>query len=221
MSEHTAEYALVPDLIARLGDRFPTITPVYFWATREGGRVGRESVGDRAIRLVAAFARRPKVLHPGDERILVKINDVLFAAAHAGAEVGIPVLAGVPLVSDLLDFSIGVQCSWFHISATSYQTADEEFLLALAERPQRPTLPQDVAGPLTAMELAELAESCCRELDWMQAREGMRHIKSAGGFQHSIFGGGYRPFFLLVCSNTRMPQPEPPDYAGSAVESEA
>lgn len=90
MSEHTAEYALVPDLAAKLSDRFASIAPVYFWGTREGGRVGRESVSGRASRVVAAFARRPKILHPGDESILVKINDVLFAAARAGAEVGIP-----------------------------------------------------------------------------------------------------------------------------------
>jgi hypothetical protein len=202
MSEHTAEYALVPDLVAQLGDRFPKIVPVYFWATREGGRVGRESISDHAVRVVAAFARRPKVLGPGDERILVKINDILFAAAEAGGEVGIPVVAGVPLVNTLADFSTGVPCSWFHVSATSHHpTADQEFLLALSEQPCRPALPQGVAGPLTQAELVDVAESCCHELDWMRAVDGMRHVKSAGGFQHPIFGGVYRPFFLVISSN--------------------
>jgi hypothetical protein len=202
MSEHTAEYALVPSLVTQLGERFPRVAPVYFWATREGGRVGRESMNHHAVRIVAAFPRRPKVLHPGDGRILVKLNDVLFAAAHAGAEVGIPVLAGVPLVNDLASFSIGSPCSWFHISATSHLATDHEFLLPLVDDLHRPILPQGVAGPLTQPELVDIAESLCEELDWVQVLDGMRHVKSAGGIQHPIFSGGYRPFFLLLMATT-------------------
>jgi hypothetical protein len=201
MSEHTAEYALVPDLVAHLGKHFPIIVPVYFWATREGARVGRESISNHTIRVVAAFARRPKVVRPGDERILVKVNEQLFAAARAGAEVGIPVLAGVPLVNNLVDFSIGVSCSWFHISSTSQPTADREFLLALSEEPRRPALQEGVSGPLTQMELVNIAQSWCSELDWMGAVDGMRYVKSAGGIHHPLFGGGYRPFFALMPSN--------------------
>lgn len=62
MSEHTAEYALVPDLVAHLGKHFSNIVPVYFWTTREGAHVGRESIGKHTVRVVAAFARRSKVL---------------------------------------------------------------------------------------------------------------------------------------------------------------
>jgi len=201
MSEHTAEYALVPDLIDKFSGRFPNITPVYFWGTREGSRVGHESVSGRVSRVVAVFARRPKVLHPGDKSILVKINDILFAAARAGEEVGIPVLAGVPLVNNLVDFSLEVPCSWFQITATSHRHEDYEFRLTLSGQPQRSALPKGVVGPLTKMELIDIAESSCHELDGMLALDGMRHVKSAGRFQHPIFGGGYRPFFLLITTD--------------------
>ncbi|NQT93803.1 MAG: hypothetical protein HQ559_13675 [Lentisphaerae bacterium] len=200
MSEHTAEYALVPDLVAQLAERFPTIIPLYFWATREGSRVGRESLIDAPVRVVAAFARRPKVFDPGDERILVKINDVLFAAAQAGEQVGIPVLAGVPLVNSLVEFSTGVRCAWFHIAATPSSAWEAEFWIPVSgeEGINHLELPQGVAGPLTGADVVDAVDSQCRDLCWEEALYAMRHVKSAGGYQHPLFGGGYRPFFLMM-----------------------
>lgn len=197
MSEHTAEYALVPDRITKLGDRWSTIVPLYFWSTREGSRAGRESVCHWPVRVVAAFARRPKVAHPGSESILVKFNDVLFAAAHAGAEVGVSVFVGVPLVTDLVFYSVGVRCSWFHITSPSKWNRDQELWLALSGQPQCAEPPQGIAGPLGATALADIAESESHELDWRSALEAMRYVKSAGRSQHPFFGG-YRPFFLLM-----------------------
>lgn len=198
MSEHTAEYALVPDLITKLADRCSTIVPVYFWGRREGSRAGRESVCRSPVRVVAAFARRPKVARPGSDSILVKFNNVLFAAAHAGAEVGVPVFAGVPLVTDLVFYSIGVRCSWFHVTSASKWSGDQELRLALNGQPQCAELPQGIAGPLSGTALADIAELESHELDWKFALEAMRLMKSAGGFHHPIFGVGYRPFFLLM-----------------------
>lgn len=201
MSEHTAEYALVPDLIAKLADRFPRVVPTYYWGTREGSRVGRESFDGRAVRVAAAFARRPKVTHPGCDSILMKVNDVLFATAHAGSEVGVPVFAGVPLVNNLVDFSVGVRCAWFHVTSTSDWSDDREFRLSLTCELLVPEPPEGVAGPLNQTQLLQIVESQCEQVDWMFALNAMRYVKSAGGMQHPIFGGGYRPFFLLMVAD--------------------
>lgn len=203
MSEHTAEYALVPDLAAKLADHFPRIAPIYFWRTREGSRVGRESGRGRTVRVAAAFARRPKVTHPKSNSILVKVNDIIFSAAHAGSEVGIAVFAGVPLVSDLADFSVGVQCSWFHVISASEWNMDREFRLMLRGELEQPELPEGISGPLSQSALVEIVKSQCEEVDWIRALDGMRYVKSAGGMQHSIFGGGYRPFFMLMVADHR------------------
>jgi hypothetical protein len=93
MSERTAGYALVPDLISHMSERFSHVFPVYFWSTREGARVGRESMEHHRVRVVGAYARRPKVIHPGDDKILVKVNDLLFSAAIEGTAFGIPIFA--------------------------------------------------------------------------------------------------------------------------------
>jgi hypothetical protein len=201
MSENTAAYALVPDIVAHLGKHFPHVIPVYFWSTREGARVGLESMGNQTVRVVGAYARRPKVIHPGDDRILVKINDLLFSAAQKGAEFGIAVFAGVPLVNSLADFSLGVRCSWFHIPGTSHAVTDCEFLLPVSEQSPMPTLQHGISGALTPAGIVEIAESQCRELHWMEAAEGMRSVKSPEGMHAGPFGGGYRPFFLVIPSN--------------------
>lgn len=201
MSESTAAYALVPDLVAHLGEQFPHVIPVYFWSTREGARVGLESMGNRTVRVVGAYARRPKVIHPGDDRILVKVNDLLFSAAREGAGFGIPIFAGVPLVNSLSDFSLGVRCSWFHLASTAQAAADSEFLLPISEQSPMPTLRDGISGPLTPTEIVEIAESQCRELHWMEAAEGMRCVKRPEGRYTGPFGGGYRPFFLVMPSN--------------------
>ncbi|MBN1290392.1 MAG: hypothetical protein JXB48_01010 [Candidatus Latescibacteria bacterium] len=163
--------------------------------------MGYESINKHTVRVIAAFAMRPKVVDPGDKKITVKINDTLFAAAQVGGEFGIPVLAGVPLVNSLTLFSVGVPCDWFLISESSQATVDCEFMLTLSKQPPRPTLPQNVKGPLTQMELVDIAQSCCHEQDWMRAEVGIRLVKNAGGLHNPIFGGGYRPFFLLMISN--------------------
>ena len=201
MSENTAAYALVPDLIAHIRERFPHVVPVYFWSTREGARVGFESMGSHPVRVMAAYARRPKVLHPGDDRILVKINSLLFGGARAGAEFGIPVLAGVPLVNSLSDFSLGVPCSWFHLAPTSQGVADSEFLLSVSEQSPMSTSQEGISGPLTPKDIVEIAESQCHQLDWMDAAEGMRCVKRAEGAYAGPFGAGYRPFFLVMPSS--------------------
>lgn len=198
MSEHTAEYAVVPDLSATLSGRYSRIIPVYFWSTREGSRVGCESGSDRPFRVVAAFARRPKVAHAGSESIVVKVNEILFSTAHLGTYFGVPILAGVPMINDLHDFFVGASCSWFHITSQSELNVDREFRLSLEGEVQNGSLPTGIAGPLSKTEIVEVVESQCRELDWLSVLDAMRHLKSAGRTRHPIFSCGYRPFFMVI-----------------------
>lgn len=60
MSERTAEYVLVPDIMHRLRQEFSSIVPFYYWASREGSvKVAHSYSGH--VRVVAAYARRPKI----------------------------------------------------------------------------------------------------------------------------------------------------------------
>jgi hypothetical protein len=199
MSENTAAYALMPDLVSHLSAHHRRIIPLRFSSTREGARTADESMGDRRVKVLAAYARRPKVTHAGDETILIKLNSLLFASARAGAGFGIPVLAGVPLVSSLLHLSIGVPCAWFLLEPV--EQADTEFNIRLSQPREVENPVSGVSGPLTREEIADVAASKCREMAWMLAAEGMRSVRDTEQGYRGPFGAGYTPFFLAMTAN--------------------
>ena len=115
ISEHTAEYILVPDLVRRLMPEFPDIVPLFFWASREGNTTAQWSMEGVPVRIVTAFPRRPKILPDRSNRILMKLNGQLFNYASESSGRGIPVIAGVPLVTSLPTLRLNARCCWFEI----------------------------------------------------------------------------------------------------------
>lgn len=112
MCERTAEYALVPALAKILQRDYKAAFPFWFSSTREGSAVADLPA---SFRLLAAFARRPKVLVSGDRVVTVKFGHMLFEVARKARSFGIPVLAGVPLVSALEGLAHTPECWWFLI----------------------------------------------------------------------------------------------------------
>ena len=112
MSEHTAEYVLVPNIVRQLSAHFCDIIPMYFWSTREGNRTADEFMSARPARILTVFPRRPKVSETVEERITMKVNQELIGYTRVSLSVMIPVFAGVPLVSSLLALRIESPCSW-------------------------------------------------------------------------------------------------------------
>ena len=113
MSEHTAEYVLVNDLVHRLSPAFPDLLPMFFWATREGNRTAIESMRNLNFRLLTCFARRPKVAQFVNEHILMKVNPELKQYYQACRPLGIPVVAGLPMIRSLSSLRLTSVCNWF------------------------------------------------------------------------------------------------------------
>lgn len=200
ISEHTAEYALVRSLVGILSRQFSTIIPVYFWATREGSSIAARGVGQQHVRVIAAYARRPKVVNPDDSIVLMKINTLLLHAGAAGLDVGIPVLAGVPLATGLLQFSIETPCSWFHINGRVPRDQDVEILISLSGEAQESNSSRPgVVGPLTAEDILGIVQSKARTMPWEVAVDCIRRVRSSGEIgMRGFFFSGYRPFYLVV-----------------------
>ena len=199
MSESTAAYALVPNLITQLKSHFGNIFPVYFWSNREGSRVGYESMEGKIVKVLAAYARRPKVIHSGDRTILVKINSLLFKCDRLGETNGIPSIIGVPLVSSLEDFTIDTQCLWFGFGPM--KDTDLEFTITLTPKVRVKHLKDGIVGPLNNKQIIEIAQIKCREMKWEDAVKGMRQFKipdsNFSGYSY-FFGVRYRPFFVVM-----------------------
>lgn len=204
MSEHSAEYVLVPDLACQLQAQFGRVVPFFFWARREGGRIAKESYSG-SVRLLAAYARRPKVDYPSDPVITVKFNDLLFERAWQLNRIGIPVLAGVPCVSSLAELRLGVQCAWFHIEPSHQQWEDSLARIPLATPSQtelaRPDTP--IRGPLHRDDVVQLAATRTHPMLWREALEHIRQVNRGdadGLFIRRWFGpfAPYKPFYLAL-----------------------
>jgi hypothetical protein len=148
---------------------------------------------------MAVYARPPKVSRPGDGTIAVKINSALFESASAHAAEGIPVLAGVPRVSSLLDFSLSCECLWFEIHSIPGLPPDVEFSLASAGEVS-PVIAQGVAGPLTREYMVKTVQARCRVTPWSDAVARIQVVRrTCRQYEGGLWGlGQYRPFYVAL-----------------------
>jgi len=193
---------LVPALEHVLSSQDSAVVPLYFWRTREGSSVSLQCDQGTQIRILAMYARRPKVVDPADRHILVKFNRELLELAFHLNEHGIPTLAGVPRVSSIMDLRIGCPCSWFALVPDSTFSEDIEVFVDRRLNQCEKALPAFVRGPLQDKEVADFIDSVARPMLWADAVEVLRakplheHRYSRSFPWHM---GGYKPvYFLLV-----------------------
>jgi hypothetical protein len=192
MSEHTAEYVLVPDLIRRLAPQFVEVIPIFFWSTREGNSTAAQTMSGVSVRILTGFARRPKILT--EDRVAMKINPELVEYSQISGNAGIPVIAGIPLVSSLSRLRLNSPCSWFEL--TGCNDLYIEVMLDGTIIPEE--LGGKVSAPLTDMRIRELAGKSAILL-WADAVERLRVIRSEQSeFNRFHFFGGYKPFHLVL-----------------------
>jgi hypothetical protein len=196
-NEHSAEYLLVPDLVHRLETGFDTIIPDFVWLSRLGQRIAKQSLADGQYRLVTAYARRPKVITAGDPQVMMRVNGDLFGAAHVGERLGCPVLAGVPLVSHMLAFTLGADCAWFQLhDLGGALNAPSDVWLDVASSVSSGGY--GLSAPLNSIELLRIVRSAAC-LDRTEIVDAIHEMRYAAAPAHaSRWGGSYKPFHLLI-----------------------
>jgi hypothetical protein len=198
--EHSAEFVLIPHLTQLFSAHKQDLLPLYFWKNREGGQMSRRCDPGKPIRLLAMYARRPKVSEPGQDCVSVKINDALFERAHYLKENGIPTIAAVPLVSSIMDLRIGCPCSWFTLCPDRDFESDVEFTIDIKSEKCDIELPAGVQGPLEDAELLRLFDKSEDLKSWQDAIEILRADRLDHGFYRNSFYwrmGMYKPVYLL------------------------
>jgi len=200
LSEHSAEYALVHDLAHVLSRKYDCIVPIYFWTTREGSTIATRSVGQRAVRVLTVYPRRPKIHNPEDETIVMKVNSLLLQAGAAGCELGIPVFVGVPRATQLLEFTLDTPCSWFHLAERDPPKTDVEIRISVdGKSAVSDVAPCPLSGPLAANNVLSAVRRTTRPMMWDEVVESIREIRARGEVGHrAFFWSGYRPFYFLM-----------------------
>jgi hypothetical protein len=204
LSEHSAEFILVPELIHILSDSYQCIAPFYFWAGREGSLISKGCDTGELMKVVAVYARRPKISSYGDSQITVKFNAVLSEKAFEFNRVGIPVLAGVPRVTSIMDFRLGAKCSWFEMLSDDKPIDLEGILDMENENSIKMPVNNSVRGPLSKSEINNIVIQKCKQMSWLEAIDLIRNVRAMRprNFGYSSYiarmFGGYKPFFLIL-----------------------
>lgn len=195
MSEHSTEFILVRDLINLLQTEFRTITPLYYWATREGGIKSNSCFIQKTIKVLAFYPRRPKVDYPGCGNIQVKVNELLNHRKQYFESKGIGVIGGVPLADQLDDVHFGTPCLWFDIGLNEI---DQIFEINLATR----SLSGDVPRILDKEGVLAIINQYSRPMLWSSV---INVFKEMGTRRENWYtpwnrmsGDLYKPIYLVL-----------------------
>jgi len=194
--ERTAEYALVPLLQRALAREFGWAIPMSYWRTREGNRTSAEMHRGLSVRILAMFARRPKVT-PSDTVLTGKVNWELFRFASFARQQGVPTIAGFPAVTSVMQLHSDPQVFWLHIEGLRAS----EFFVDLASNPEHALIDID-GNPVPTMSIENIAEHIsahARTFAWDEAMQCIHRLRTEhDGRYVSPWSVGYKPVYLLV-----------------------
>lgn len=195
MSEHSAEFILVHDLIKILQTEYRTITPLYYWASREGGINSRSCFTGKSIQVLAFYPRRPKVYYPRCGTVQVKVNELLSHRKQYFQSKGISVIAGVPIAEQLDDVHFGTPCLWFDISPDEL---DREFTIDIENK----SLFGDVPRTLNKEEILAIINRFSLPMPWSSVLSIIKEMGTRSENRYTPWnrysGDLYKPIYLVL-----------------------
>jgi len=206
MNERTLEFALVPLVQTALKEHFDRAVPIYFWKSREGNRHSLAIHGDRPVRLLALFGRRPKMA-AGGVAIEGKLNYQLLEFAKQAHEFGIASIAGFSPVTALFDLAKHPTIYWILLSQVKQDNEWGDVLFHSVPTTGGETLIDTSGLPLPVVSTADIplaVRDTSNVMSFAAAVEAMSELRSTlsgnGGF-FPWLGSGYKPVYFLIPSN--------------------
>lgn len=201
--EHTAEYILIPNMKKILHKRFDIVTPIYPWALREWSNISEDLHKYDRFRVVGLYPRRPKLGSAGSQIITIKINNQILLGALSGIKLGIPIIAGCPMVTNFWELGNNPNCLWIKLDQCSIEGFDIEFNIEREYKQSSDYINQRSKSIFTNEEdlLIYLSEKS-ELMDFNSAKFAIREIKMDS--QEMMFLnpfkyiGGYKPVYFLL-----------------------
>lgn len=196
ISERSAEMLLVPELISLIRDVYPSVTPLFYWSTREGTNLSRHSFHGQKIKVLVLYARRPKVKYIGSGEIEIKLNELLFRRSELYSHSGMPVIAGCPLADKLEELVMGVPCIWLKLMPGG---DTESMTVNISE----PVIKAEHAVTITPDEILSLIATS-NDFTWTRAIDVINSVRretlmnADGAFRFGMYGDVYKPVYLLI-----------------------
>lgn len=196
-NERTAEYFLTPLLQRSLEAHFGSAIPMFFWKSREGNRTSLMIHEGRRVRVLAMFARRPKVGLNSDQ-VTGRIGRELWTFARHASKAGLMTIAALPVVGSIFElYEPDARVLWFPLD----QRENEDPFTVDKCKPVGPiTLAGHAFKTSTIEELVRSVHAKCGVFQWNEAMELMADLRQAGAGSPSFFGliGGYKPVYFLI-----------------------
>lgn len=191
-TERTAEYSLVPafsDSLSSLGK----VAPIFFWKTREGNRTSEAIHNDDEVRIIAFFARRPKIDTRNIKLIGMKINHSLYEFSERAKNLNIPVFCGLPITTNIFELN-EPDCLWFHVKS-GYN--DEYVSVDVENKSCSGSIPS-----LTRQEVIDIVNKESVKMPWKDAIETMsklnENLSALGYASRFMRNTHYKPVYFLI-----------------------
>jgi hypothetical protein len=138
----------------------------------------------------------PSKAQAGDRgNVVMKVNGEVFDFACELSQVGIPVFAGVPLVSSLIQLARMLECNWYCLIGSYRTCVDREVECDTGTNLTDGT----IRGPLRQDEVVDIVEARSQTTEWRALLEKLQSIRKEeelGGY-HFRFGPVYKPVYFM------------------------
>jgi hypothetical protein len=126
LGEYSIGLSIVPVIKELLQTEYRFVTAIFPWMTREGSNISKVLHKTDQFKIFGVYPRRPKLKYECED-IEIKLNGQIIAGALQGADIGIPIIAGCPLVKNFWEFSENPNFLWINLALDIYN--DVEFII--------------------------------------------------------------------------------------------
>ena len=116
ISEHSAEFSLVPHLKMELEKHFDYVAPIFPWLNRETSKISNQTHINDRFKVLTLFPRRPKLDHNDNRKIFMTINADLSIFKEFASKFNVPVIAGCPPATNFWELSKCTKHVWIEIN---------------------------------------------------------------------------------------------------------
>ncbi len=198
IGEHTVGLAICPILKEILHKKYELVTPIFPWMSREGGSVSKHLHEKDKFKIIGLYPRRPKISLGDTENIYLKINEQILLGAQTALGIGVPIIAGIPLVRDFWNLGAFPKCLWIKLDFKHFE--DKEFRIGLTTTESASD--ELTRKLLTEYQILEYLSATSKTFDIANALDAFREIKMKSmnlkSYSSLAYMGGYKPIYFLI-----------------------
>jgi hypothetical protein len=196
IGEHSIGLSIVPIVKAFLHEKYEFVIPIFPWMTREGTTMSMNLHRNDQFKAFGIYARRPK-LNYGNDDIELKINGQVFAGACGGLNLGIPIIAGCPLVKNFWELSENPKFIWIRLDMCK----NEDIIFQIKHGVNYSSTLSDILF----FEKHEILDYISENSKFLSIKNALMAFKEINRISMNMdfyprfgFGGVYKPIYFLL-----------------------